>query len=123
MTGYKIEEDRVLQRDYLHSDYNPQKRVEELKLVVARKIASTKEPPEFKILPDWLVNSQKAIPASPTTENLTALLRVSFELMSLIDGRRSFDDIVPFVEQHYKVPKAEARALVMNILSDLIEAK
>jgi hypothetical protein len=42
--------------------------------------------------------------------------------MSLIDGRRSFDDIVPLIEQHYKLPGPEARALVMNILSDLFEA-
>jgi uncharacterized protein YbaR (Trm112 family) len=121
LNGFHVEENKTVESEYLNSEYNPQKRSEEVKIIIAKKIKNVKEPSEFKLLPEWLVQTNKPIAADQTWSHTLAQFRLRYELLAAVDGKKSFDDIALLVERHYKIQKSEARALVVNLMSELFE--
>jgi uncharacterized protein YbaR (Trm112 family) len=72
------------------------------------KLAEADAPPRHKALPDWLVTGKEAVPLLPSFRTQAMSTRIYAYLMSLIDGRRSIDDMAKLMEREKLMTREEA---------------
>ena len=87
----------------------------------AAKVKKVKAPERHKSLPDWIVTGREPVPLLKSFQTQTLSTRIYAYIMSLIDGRRSIDDIAAILEQQKLMPKAEAVPAVRNFMIRMFE--
>ena len=106
---------------YMCSPLSRHGRQELVYTFAASKLKKVKAPERHKALPDWIVTGRDPIPLLKTFQTQTMSTRVYAYVMSLIDGRRSIDDIALVLEQQKLMPKAEAVTAVRNFMIRMFE--
>ncbi len=76
-----------------------------------------------KALPDWLVLGKDPVPLLDTFHLTAESTRLRAYILSLIDGRRSFNDIVAAFDQQKVMTHEEAEATIRELLIRLYEAR
>ncbi len=87
----------------------------------ATKTKKAKAPERHKSLPDWIVTGREPVPLLKAFQSQTMSTRIYAYIMSLIDGRRTIDDIAEILEQQKLMPKAEAIPSVRNFMIRMFE--
>ena len=113
-----IEEARI---PYMCSPLSRHGRNELMYTMATRKKESVKPPERSKALPDWIVVGKTPVPLLPSFQTQTMATRIYAFIMSLIDGRRSVDEMAGLLEQQKLMPKEEARSAIRNFLIRMYE--
>ncbi|MEM1174424.1 MAG: PqqD family protein, partial [Pseudomonadota bacterium] len=80
-----------------------------------------KAPPRHKALPDWIVTGKEPVPLTQSFRTQAMTTQIYSFIMSLIDGRRSIDDMAKVLEQQQLMQKDEAIAAIRNFLTKMYD--
>ena len=101
---------------YMQSPLSRHGRVETTFTFAASKAADAEKPPRYVALPDWLVTGKEPVPLNPSFNTQMMTTRIYAFIMSLIDGKRTIDDMATVLEQQRLMPKSEAVPAIRNFL-------
>jgi hypothetical protein len=109
---------RVDEREipYLSSPASRHARREHVVSWSAGKQRAIKKVPRYHALPDWLVRGTEPVPLSDSFRSQAAATRIHAFLMSLIDGRRSIQDMVKLIVEQRLMSAGEAEAALRSFL-------
>ena len=82
----------------------------------AEKSTKTKKPQRHKALPDWLVVGNEPVPLTQSFSTQAMTSRIYTFIMSLIDGKRTIDEMADILEQQQLMPRKEAIPAIRNFL-------
>lgn len=85
------------------------------------KAADTNRAPRHRALPDWIVTGKEAVPLTPSFRDQAVTTRIYSYVMSLIDGRRSIEDMALIMEQQKLMPRSEALPAIRNFLTRMYD--
>ncbi len=85
--------ERETELPYMKSPASRHARLESVVAFSAAKLANAQAPAEHQTLPEWLVDATRPVPLSREFEMTAVATRIQAFVMSLIDGRRSAQDI------------------------------
>lgn len=107
---------------YLCSPASRHGRHEQVLGWTADKQRDVPKAPRHKALPDWLVLGKDPVPLLDSFHLTAESTRVRAYILSLIDGRRSLDDIVAVFDQQKLMTHEEAEATIRELLIRLYES-
>jgi hypothetical protein len=87
----------------------------------ARKTGDVPPPPRHKALPDWIVTGKEPVPLLPSFRTQALTTQIYAGIMSLIDGRRSVDDMAKLLEQQKLMTREEAKPAIRNFLTRMYD--
>ncbi|MFQ6006257.1 MAG: hypothetical protein ACE5OQ_12220, partial [Woeseia sp.] len=87
----------------------------------ARKTRDVKAPARHKALPDWLVTGKEAVPLSRSFRSQATTTHIYGYVMSLIDGRRSIQDMAKIMEQQKLMTRQEAEPAIRSFLTRMYD--
>lgn len=85
----------------------------------AWKERAVKAPPRHKALPDWLVTGKGAVPQTQSFRTQAMTTQVYAFIMSLIDGRRSIEDMAKVLEKQQLMSRDEAFVAIRTFLTKM----
>jgi len=108
---------------YLQSPASRQRREEIVYTQAARRDASQCHARKTSegFLPLWIVDGQTAVPLTAGFQTQISTLRVHAFIMSLIDGRRSVQDMARVFEEQRLMPADEAAIAIQGFLTTMYE--
>jgi hypothetical protein len=83
----------------------------------AAKSDDAKPAPRHKALPDWIVTGREPVPLLPSFRTQALTTQIYSFIMSLVDGRRSIDDMAAILEERMLMTRSEAEPAIRNFLS------
>lgn len=101
---------------YMNSPHSRHGRQELVYTASMQKHRKAKAPGTYKALPDWIVTGKEPVPLIRAFQTQAMSTRIYAFIMSLIDGRRSIDDMATLLEQQKLMPKSEAKSAIRNFL-------
>ena len=87
----------------------------------AVKTGDVSPPPRHKALPDWIVTGKEPVPLLPSFRTQAVTTQIYAGIMSLIDGRRSVDDMARLLEQQKLMTREEAKPAIRNFLTRMYD--
>ena len=88
----------------------------------AYKHRDAAQPPRHKALPDWLVTGKEPVPLTQSFRTQAMTTQIYSFIMSLLDGRRSIEDMAKILEQQKLMSRQEAipaiRAFLVRMYDD-----
>ena len=96
-------------------------RNERVVVISARKIKSIKPPARHVALPDWLVKADQPVPATQAFQTEAMSTRIYAFIMSMIDGKRTIDDMAQLMEDQRLMTRAEAVSSIRAFLIRMYE--
>lgn len=78
-------------------------------------------PPRHKALPDWLVTGKEAVPLLPSFRTQAMSTRIYAYVMSLVDGRRSIEDMAKLMEREKLMTSEEAIPAIRGFLTRMYD--
>lgn len=102
---------------YLCSPASRHAREERVFTFSAEKAEEAPAPARHKALPDWLVTGKEPVPLSESFRTQAMTTRIHAFLMSLIDGRRTLEDMAALMEKEKLMPRAEATTALRRFLT------
>ena len=88
----------------------------------AYKQRDVAQPPRRKALPDWLVTGKEPVPLTQSFRTQAMTTQIYSFIMSLIDGKRSIEDMARILEQQKLMSRQEAvpaiRSFLMRMYDD-----
>ncbi len=117
--GFKIEHVEEHEIPYLKSPYNAGYRMERVWSWSAEKIESVKPLVNPQVLPEWLLDASKSIPAAEMFPQFSFTHRVYAQLAAEVDGKASVTKIAKKLAKQNKMDEAEALHLVKEFFADL----
>jgi hypothetical protein len=96
-------------------------RLEQILTMSAEKVSDAspgEAPPQ---LPDWIVAGNVPVPLNPAFERQALATRVHAFVMSMIDGRRTLEDMAELMESQRLMPKEEARSAIQGFLIKMFD--
>jgi len=87
----------------------------------ATRVAKVRGPERHKALPDWIVVGKDPVPLLASFQTQAMSTRIHGFIMSLIDGKRSLEQMAALLEQQKLMPKAEAVPAIRNFLTRMYE--
>jgi hypothetical protein len=106
---------------YMRSPASRHSRLETTVSWSTRKNASPAETPRARVVPDWLIHADKAVPRTPAFEMQAISSRVHAFLLALINGERSMRDMARVLVEQRLMSSQEAEAQVRIFLTRLHE--
>ena len=82
----------------------------------AYKQRDTAQPPRHKALPDWLVTGKEPVPLTQSFRTQAMTTQIYSFIMSLIDGRRSIEEMAKILEQQKLMSRQEAVPAIRSFL-------
>ena len=82
----------------------------------AWKERSADKPPRHRALPDWLVTGKEAVPLTQSFRTQAMTTQIYSFMMSLIDGKRSINDMAVILEKQKLMSRDEAVPAIRNFL-------
>ena len=101
---------------YMCSPLSRHGRQERVVAFRAEKANKIKAPARHKALPDWIVVGKEPVPILPAFQTQTMSTRIYAFIMSLIDGKRSIEDMAKHLEQQRLMPREEAVPAIRSFL-------
>ncbi len=83
----------------------------------ATKRSDADTPPRHKALPDWLVTGKEPVPLLPSFRTQAMSTRIYAFVMSLIDGRRSIEEMAKLMEREKLMTREEALPAIRGFLT------
>ena len=87
----------------------------------AYKERNVKAPPRHKALPDWLVTGKEAVPLLQSFRTQAMTTQIYSFIMSLIDGKRSIEDMAKVLEKQQLMTRAEAIPAIRSFLTKMFD--
>lgn len=87
----------------------------------AVKTENASPPPRHKALPDWIVIGKDPVPLLQSFKTQAVSTQIYSYIMSLIDGRRSIDDMAKLLEQQKLMTQQEANPAIRNFLTRMYD--
>ncbi|MEM6511655.1 MAG: methyltransferase domain-containing protein [Pseudomonadota bacterium] len=78
-----------------------------------------KAPARHRALPDWIVTGKEPVPLTQSFRTQAMTTQIYSFIMSLIDGRRSINDMAKVLEQQQLMQKDEAVAAIRSFLTKM----
>ncbi len=122
-SGFKIEVFKNLEMDYLVSPYSSQTRREKVLGFNVKKVKEAKQPPTFTYLPDWITSKDSPIPKSDATVESQLKHQVAYQLLNLINGKRTQKDIINIMKNSYNMTDELAEQTLVTFLIHYFENK
>ena len=101
---------------YMNSPASRHGRLETVFSFAASKSGKTSNPPRHRALPDWIVTGKEAVPLNPSFRTQAMTTQIYAFTMSLIDGKRSINEMAEVFEQQRLMPKEEAVHAIRGFL-------
>jgi uncharacterized protein YbaR (Trm112 family)/SAM-dependent methyltransferase len=114
--GFSVEHCAESRDPYLCCPDSRHGRVEEVLTLGADKEADAGAQEPGWSLPEWLVTGEEPVPLTPAFEQQAMATRIHAFVMSLIDGKRSLNDMAALMEAQRLMPKEDARAAIRGFL-------
>lgn len=106
---------------YLDSPVSRHARRETLVTLRAAKITDCGELPRYQALPDWLAKGRQPIPLLPAFQTQAMTTRIHAFIMTLVDGKRSLQEIAKVLEEQQLMPKEDAEVAIRGFLIKMFE--
>ncbi len=106
---------------YMCSPASRHGRVEKVFTFSAWKERSVKAPARHKALPDWLVTGKGAVPLTQSFRTQAMTTQIYSFIMSLIDGRRSIEDMAKVLEKQQLMGRDEAFVAIRTFLTKMYD--
>jgi hypothetical protein len=106
---------------YLDCPDSRHARLESVVTLRAEKMQETAPLPKYQSLPDWLARGREPIPLLPAFQTQAMTTRIYAFIMTLIDGKRSLQDIAAIMEEQQLMPKADAETAIRGFLIRMFE--
>ncbi len=106
---------------YMCSPLSRHGRQEQTVTFRADKQKKVKAPARHKALPDWIVVGKEPVPILPAFQTQAMSTRIYAFIMSLIDGKRSIEDMAKLLEQQRLMPKQEAVPAIQSFLTRMYD--
>lgn len=106
---------------YLASPDSRHGRREQVTTFAAAKVTGVTAPPRHLSLPEWLTRARDPVPALPAFRTQAGSTGIHAFIMSLIDGRRSIDDMARALEAQRLMPRDEAVPALRGFLIKMWE--
>ncbi len=87
----------------------------------AFKEKDVKAPPRYKALPDWIVTGKEPVPLLQSFRTQAMTTQIYSFIMSLIDGRRSIEDMAKVLEQQQLMTRDEGAAAIRTFLTKMYD--
>jgi uncharacterized protein YbaR (Trm112 family) len=104
------------QMPYMNCPDSRHGRTEWVATMRARKAAKVNVPGKHQSLPEWIVQGRQPIPALPAFQTQAMTTRMHAFIMSLIDGKRSLQDMARVMEEQRLMPRQEAEVALRGFL-------
>ncbi len=113
----------VVQADipYMCSPASRNARVETVFTFAATKRDEVPAPARHKALPDWIVTGKEPVPLLPSFRTQALSTQIYSFIMSLIDGRRSIEDMAKLLEQQKLMTRQEAMPAIRHFLTKMYD--
>jgi uncharacterized protein YbaR (Trm112 family)/SAM-dependent methyltransferase len=106
---------------YMKSPASRHSRLEGVVVFSADKEREVPEPPEFSALPEWLVRDDLPVPLLQEMQVTAVATRIQAFVMSLVDGRRSLQDMAQVLVDQRLMEGHEAAPAVRGFLVRMYE--
>jgi hypothetical protein len=88
--------------------------------------SATRQRPAQKVkrhraLPDWIVTGKEAVPLSPSFRTQAMTTQIYSFMMSLIDGKRSIEDMADVMEKQRLMTRSEAVPAIRSFLTKMYD--
>mgnify|MGYP001556123995 CR=1 FL=1 len=87
----------------------------------AYKERSSEAPPRHRALPDWIVTGKKPVPLTQAFRSQAMTTQIYSFMMSLIDGKRSIQDMAVVLEKQQLMTRAEAEPAIRSFLTKMYD--
>jgi len=87
----------------------------------AEKTGEVKAPQRHKALPDWIVTGKEPVPALESFRSQAMSTQIYSYVMSMIDGKRTIDDMAKIFEQQKLMTKNEATPAIRSFLTRMYD--
>ena len=87
----------------------------------ARKKEDAAAPARHKALPDWIVTGKESVPLTKSFQMQATTTRIYGYMMSLIDGKRSIQDMAKIMEEQKLMTRQEAEPAIRNFLTRMYD--
>ena len=78
-------------------------------------------PPRHRALPDWLVTGKEPVPLTQSFRTQAMTTQIYSFMMSLIDGKRTIDEMAKVLEQQRLMSKEEAVPAIRTFLTQMFD--
>lgn len=106
---------------YMDSPASRHGRLETVFTFSASKSRNVDRPARHRALPDWIVTGREPVPLSAAFQAQAVSTRIYAFVMSLIDGKRSLNDMAAVFEAQRLMPRDEAVAAIRLFLIRMYE--
>jgi len=106
---------------YMTSPASRHGRIETVFTFAAVKESEAPAPARHKALPDWIVLGDKPVPLLPAFQTQALSTRIYAFVMSMIDGKRTIDEMASIMEQQRLMPRKEAIPAIRNFLTRMYD--
>ena len=87
----------------------------------AKKTSDARKAPRHEALPEWLVRGKDPVPLLDSFRTQAMSTRIHAFLMSLVDGRRSLNDMADLVTEQKLMTREEAGSAIRSFLIKMYE--
>lgn len=115
--GFEVISREQREQPYLHSPHDRQKRNEHVSLIVAQKKNNCQAPPAYVTDPDYLIDRELPIGPLAEFQELALDARTRAEILSAIDGKRSFNEVSKLMATHYRITESDAAVILTQLLT------
>ena len=77
------------------------------------------KPERYKSLPDWIVTGKEPVPLTPSFKQQAMTTQIYSYIMSLIDGKRSIEDMAVVLESQKLMTTEEAESAIRSFMTKM----
>jgi uncharacterized protein YbaR (Trm112 family) len=104
---------------YMCSPASRHGRQETVFTFAATKTGNVTAPARHKALPDWIVTGKEPVPLLESFRTQAMTTQIYMFIMSMIDGKRSIQDMAKVMEQQKLMTRKEAEPAIRNFLTKM----
>lgn len=120
--GMRVDSQALVRVAYQHSPHGMPKRSEDILSFQATKIASADTPEDFHFYPPWMLDASRPVPAFGDWQRMHHEKVFDVQILALIDGRASIQDIVKRLSHDFGIPVDQCGAVVNRFFQRFIES-
>jgi uncharacterized protein YbaR (Trm112 family)/SAM-dependent methyltransferase len=106
---------------YMCSPASRHGRKEKVFSFCAYKERQLERPARYRALPDWIVTGKEPVPLTPAFRTQAMSTQIYAFIMSLIDGKRSVQDMAVILEKQQLMTRAEAEPAIRSFLTKMYD--
>lgn len=106
---------------YMCSPASRHGREEKVFSFCAYKERQVEKPARHRALPDWIVTGKEPVPLTPAFRTQAMSTQIYAFIMSLIDGKRSLQDMAIILEKQQLMTRAEAEPAIRSFLTKMYD--